>query len=173
MRKNMIRQIAVLSILLAMEIVLSRFLSFSVWNMKIGLSFVPLMLAAYLYGPVGGILVGGLGDLIGALAFPIGPYFPGFTATAALSGLVFGFALYKKCSFPRILISVLFTQLVNGLLVNTYWISVLYGSAFDKLLISRIPQTAIMIVLEIVFAELIFVKFDLLKKLKLDPKQGA
>ncbi|MBQ7548760.1 MAG: folate family ECF transporter S component [Clostridia bacterium] len=173
MRKNRIRQIAVLSILLAMEIVLSRFLSFSVWNMKIGLSFVPLMLAAYLYGPIGGILVGGLGDLIGALAFPIGPYFPGFTATAAFSGFVFGLALNKKCSFMRILISVLFTQLINGLLLNTYWISVLYGSPFDKLFITRLPEAAIMIVLEIVFAELIFVKFDLLKKLKLDSKQGA
>ena len=37
-----------------MEIVLSRFLSLSAWNVKIGFSFVPIALAAILYGPMAG-----------------------------------------------------------------------------------------------------------------------
>lgn len=44
------RMIVTLGLLTAVEIVLSRFCSISGWNIKIGLAFVPLVLAAILYG---------------------------------------------------------------------------------------------------------------------------
>ena len=43
------KSITNLALLTALEIVLSRFLSFSVWNVKIGFSFVPIAVAAMLY----------------------------------------------------------------------------------------------------------------------------
>ena len=61
-----------LAVLTALQVVLSRFLSIQLWNMKFGFSFVPVMLAAYLYGPLGAAAVYSAGDLIGALLFPTG-----------------------------------------------------------------------------------------------------
>ena len=160
------KQITLIALFTAIEIVLSRLLSFSVWNMKIGVSFVSVMLAAYLIGPVGGLIVGGLSDFLGAILFPIGPYFPGFTATAALTGLVFGLCFYKGINLPKIIIAVVSTQLVCGLLLNSLFVSILYHSPFSVLIVTRLPQVGIMIVLEFVFAEFVLAKFKMLNKIK-------
>lgn len=143
-----IRTLVLLSLLLAAEIILSRFLSISLWNLKIGFAFLPVVIAARKTGPLGGAAVAGLGDLMGALLFPIGPYYPGFTFTALLVGLCYGFLLHRRCTLPRILLSVGFAQLVGGLLLNTLWISLLYGSPFWPLLGSRLLQIGLLLVVE-------------------------
>ena len=74
-----------LALLTAMQVVLSRFLSFNTLSLKIGFAFLPVAIGAAVLGPVGGAIVGGLGDFLGAVLFPIGPYFPGFTLTTLLS----------------------------------------------------------------------------------------
>ena len=139
------RNITIIAMLAAMEVVLSRFLSINAWDLKIGFNFIPIVVAAMMFGPVCAGLVAALGDLIGALLFPIGAYFPGFTATAFITGVVFGLFLYKKQSYLRALIAVLINQLILGLLVNSYWISVLYGSPYLPLLYTRLIQCAILI----------------------------
>ncbi len=144
------RTLAILGILLALEIVLSRFLSISAWNIKIGFSFVPIVIAAMLFGPVPAATVAALGDFVGAILFPIGPYFPGFTCTAFLTGLVFGYFLYKKQGVANTAAAVLLVQFVLGLLLNTYWIHVLYHSPFVPLLATRVVQAALLTVVQFV-----------------------
>ena len=46
------RTLTSLALLTALEIVLSRFLSINAWNIKIGFSFVPIVVAALLFGPL-------------------------------------------------------------------------------------------------------------------------
>lgn len=150
MLKLTTKNIVTIGILVAIEIVLNRFLSISAWNIKVGFQFVPVVAGALLYGPVGGALVGGLGDLIGALLFPIGAYFPGFTITAAAMGAVHGLFLQKNQSSLRIVLAVLINQLFWGLIVNSFWISVLYGSPYKALLSTRILQCAVLAPVQIV-----------------------
>ncbi len=150
MKKIDVKTMVCCAALIAAAIVLSRFLSINAWNLKIGFTFIPVFLAGYLYGPAKGAAVGGLADLVGALLFPIGAYFPGFTLTCALQGVTYGIFLRKKQTQVRILISVLIIQLVLGLLLNTFWISILYGSSFEALLATRIVQCLIMIPVEFV-----------------------
>ena len=144
------RTLVSLAALVAMEIVLSRFLSISAWNTKIGFSFVPVVVAAMLYGPVAGGIVGALGDFIGAILFPIGAYFPGFTLTAFLMGVVFGFFLHREQTIPRILAAVAVNQCVLSLCLNTLWISILYGSPYGPLFLTRIVQTVILFAVQTV-----------------------
>ena len=144
-----LRMILVLAMLTALEIVLNRFASIRTWNLKIGFSFIPIVVAAMLYGPLGGAAVAGLGDLIGALLFPNGPFFPGFTLTALLTGLVFGLFLKKNQKPLPVLLAVGINQLILSLLLNTLWISMLYGSPFFPTLVSRLPQCAILIPVQI------------------------
>ena len=144
------RTLVTLAILVAMEIVLSRFLSISAWNTKIGFSFVPVVVAAMLYGPVAGGLVGALGDFVGAILFPIGAYFPGFTLTAFLMGVVFGLFLYREQTVPKILCAVTVNQCVLSLCLNTLWISILYGSPYGPLFVTRIVQTVILFAVQTV-----------------------
>lgn len=131
-------------ILVALHVVLSRFFSINAWNIKIGFAFVPVFIAAYFYGPVFGGIVGALGDFLGAILFPIGAYFPGFTATCFLSGMVLGVFLHKEQSPARTAFAVAIEQLILGLLLNTFWISILYGSPYVPLLATRAVQCLIM-----------------------------
>lgn len=150
MKKSKIKTIVTVGLLVAIHIVLSRFLSINAWNIKIGFSFVPVFVAAWLYGPVPAALVGGLGDFLGAILLPIGPYFPGFTLSCALTGVVFGLLLHKKQSFPRIVAAVGLNQFGIGLFVTTLWISILYGSPYIALLGVRVVQAAILSVAEFI-----------------------
>ena len=139
-----------LGLLVALHIILSRFLSINAWNIKIGFAFVAVFVGAYLYGPVAGAVVGGLGDFLGAILFPIGAYFPGFTLNCALTGVVMGLLLYKKQSPLRVVIVTLIDQLGISMWITPIWISILYGAPYWPLIISRLPQIGIMLVVEIV-----------------------
>ena len=144
MKKFSPKYIAYIGLLTALEIILSRFLSFSVWNMKIGFNFVPIVVGAMLFGPIAGGIIAALGDFLGAILFPIGAYFPGFTLTAFLTGMVFGLFLYKKPTIPRTIGAVAINQLPLSLLLNSLWISILYGSPYLPLLITRLVQCAVL-----------------------------
>lgn len=169
-KKETTKKIALLGVLTAMGVVLGRFVPLvNILTSKYEFSFAAVMLAAYLTGPVGGAVVGGLIDLIGALLVPTGAYFPGFTLTAALTGLIFGFLLYKNCTVPKIIIAVFSTQAVCSLLINTLFISVFFSpKGFTVLLAARAVQAVIMSAVQIVFAIILFRKVNLKKLLKFD-----
>ncbi len=149
MSKFSTRTLTSLAFLTALEIVLSRFLSISAWNIKIGFSFLPVVIAAVLFGPLAAGLVAALGDFIGALLFPIGAYFPGFTLTAFLTGVVFGFFLHKKQGWLQSLLAVGINQFLLGLFLNTLWICVLYDSPYLPLLAARLIQCLILTVIQL------------------------
>ncbi len=142
-----------LALLTAMQIVIARFLAIPVTeSIRFSFSFIPVVIAARRFGIIGGMLVYGLGDFLGAIIFPTGgAYFPGFTLTAAISGLIYGLYLAKKSGPIRIVLSVLTSQIFCTLLMNSYWVSTLYGSDFGAVLLSRIPQSIVMTILQIIF----------------------
>ncbi|MBQ7296309.1 MAG: folate family ECF transporter S component [Clostridia bacterium] len=149
-----------LALLTAMQIVIARFLAIPVTeSIRFSFSFIPVVIAARRFGVLGGVLVYGLGDFLGAMIFPTtGAYFPGFTLTSAISGLIYGLYLAKKGGAVRIILSVLTSQVLCTLLMNSYWVSTLYGSDFGAVLLSRLPQSAVMSVLQIVFMVLLLEK---------------
>ncbi len=144
MKRPATKTMVIVGLSVAVEVVLSRFCSISTWNLKISFSFVPAVLAAVLLGPVAVGTVGALGDFIGAVLFPIGPYFPSFTLTAFLTGLVFGWFLHKRQTLWRILGAVAVNLFVLSLLLQTVWISLLYDAPYMPLLLTRIVQCGIM-----------------------------
>ena len=144
------RMLTTLALLTAVEIILSRFLSISAWNIKIGFSFVPIVVAAILFGPLEAGIVAALGDFIGALLFPIGAYFPGFTLTAFLTGCVFGLFLHRKQGWLQSIAAVGINQFILSLFLNTLWISILYGSPYGPLLATRVIQCILLTAVQLV-----------------------
>ena len=69
------RQMAAMGAMIALEVILSRFLSINAWNIKIGFAFVPVVITAILYGPLAAGIVGAAADFLGAVLFPIGGSF--------------------------------------------------------------------------------------------------
>lgn len=147
-------KITVTAILSAAAMIINRFLSFNVWNMSIGISFIPVLVCGLLFGPLWGGVCGALADFIGALLFPFGPYFFGFTATAFISGVFYGLpiVLTKKKTKPFVFaiycfVFFLLNELVCTLTLNSLWIELLYSGEFWPILITRIPKSAVDLVL--------------------------
>ena len=146
-----VRDITLMAMLIAIEIVLSRFCSIQAWNVKIGFAFIAPVTAAILMGPAQAAVVAGVADVLGTLMFPIGPYLlPGFTLNSCLNGLVWGLFLHKKPSIPKAAIAAGINQFIIGLFITTFWISVLYGSPYLSLLPVRLTQACILFVAQFV-----------------------
>ena len=142
-----------LALLTAMQIVIARFLVVPLSeSLRISFSFIPVVIAARCFGIPGAVTVYGLGDFLGAVAFPTtGVYFPGFTLTAVVSGLIYGLLLGKKSGKKRIVLSVVLSQLLCTVLMNSYWISFLYGAPFGATALSRLGQAAVVGTVQIIF----------------------
>lgn len=149
-----------LGVLIAMQVVLARFAVIPVGDMmRFSTSFIPVVIAARLYGPLGGMAVYGIGDLVGAIAFPTGgAFFPGYTLTAAIVGLIFGLFLKpaKVKETPlqtgvKIVLSVFSTQLIGSFLMNSFWRSFQTGTPYGAVLMTRLPQCLVSLVIQSVF----------------------
>lgn len=158
------KKIILAAILLAMLIILSRFLSIKTPILKISFAFIPTLLCAIWLGPKWSVLLNVLGDVIGATLFPTGPYFVGYTISTALAGLIYGLLLYKKEAdtytdkqfILRVILAVCIVAIVVNLGLNTLWTSMTSGKAFLVLLGTRVVKELIMVpirILVILFIE--------------------
>ena len=145
------------ALMLTLSIVLSRFLSIKTPLLAISFNFVPILLSAIWLGPKYTVIISGLADLIGAILFPFGEFFIGFTISAILSGLIYGFILYKKEGdlskkqlLIRLVIATLIATLIVNLLLNTLWLVIMYDKAFIVLIGTRIVKELVMIPIQVI-----------------------
>ena len=132
------QMIVIMGFMIALSVVLSKLVSINISFLRIGFGFLPIAILAILYGPVWAAAGYTIADLIGAFVFPTGAFFPGFTLSAALTGLIFGLFLYKKdITFVRALAASAAVALFVNLLLNTYWLTFILGKGFGALLASR------------------------------------
>ncbi len=152
---NKSRKLLLCALFTASCVVLARILSIRTNIITIGFSFVPIMLGAIILGPKYSTFIATTSDVIGALLFPTGSYFFGFTITSFLTGLTYGLILYRK-NFKidknfviRLIIStIIVTGLYNGVL-NTVWIIMINKSASKIVIPIRIVKQLIMVPIKI------------------------
>lgn len=161
--KQNIEMLVVLALLTALDVIMGRFLSINSTFFKLDTSFIPMVIAAYFYGPIGSMAVAGLGDFIGALLFPFGPYMPHFTISAALTGLIFGFALKGKPSFVKVILAVVPSQILCSLMLNSLFLEILYGNVIFWI---RLVQTLLAAPIQVIVTYLVIKKVVPLIKIK-------
>ncbi len=143
--------IAGVGMVLAVSIVLSFFSFYVTETLRIGPAYLATAMLGMLYGPVTGGIAAGLGDILKYLIKPSGPFFPGYTLTALLGGVVYGSFLYKnKVTVLRCVLSKAFINIFLNLGLNTLWSSILYGKAFFAILIPRVYANVALLPLQIV-----------------------
>lgn len=153
------RRLVTIAFFIALEVVLTRFLSINTEFLRIGFGFLPVACVGILFGPLWAGAAYAVGDVLGMLIFPSGSYFPGFTVSAFLIGCIYGIFLYKKeSSFRRILIPVLLVCLGVNLFVDTLWLNILYGQAYLALLPMRLIKCAVMVPIQLVLIKLVWDK---------------
>ena len=132
---NKQKRILLCALFISSCVVLSRFLSVRTPIITVGFSFVPIMLCAIILGPKYSVFVSTISDILGALLFPTGSYFFGFTITSFLTGLTYGLFLHRKVFkldkefFIRLIISTLIVTVAYNGILNTLWIIIINNSA--------------------------------------------
>ena len=112
---------------------------------KIGFSGIPNEVIAYSFGPVVASIFGGAMDIVKYMIKPTGGFFPGFTITAIVAGMINGCFLYhRKITIKRALAVGLIITIFCNMILNTYWLSILYGKGFFLLLPMRVFKNIIM-----------------------------
>ena len=140
-----LQQLTVSALLIAFDVIFTRLLALNTPLVKMGFGFAAVAVSAMLYGPAWAALTAGLGDLVGSLLFPTGAYFPGFTLTAALTGLLFGLCLHRRpVRWPNAFLAAFLNCLLVTLVLNTAQIVIFFHASLEVLLASRVPQFFIM-----------------------------
>src|SRR6056297_2893260 len=241
------KSLVTISLLTSISIILARVMGLLIPiagfpALKINFSAVPIILSGIMFGPVAGFMTGGVADVIGYLINPQGgAFFPGFTLSTALTGMIpgliykliktkdilkkfnfnyinaffilltslgLGFAFYAKdvlsftgginfngervstlivalivtaivvyiilpfyinktvytktnlYSFDKLYFTVSITQIITSLILNTYFLSILFGKGVLVFIPTRIVTNYIMIP---VFTIILAVLFKTLK----------
>ena len=148
------RALAVTAVLIAINITLD-LLNIRIQltpQLRIGFGFLTSAMVGMLFGPVVAMTAGAATDLLGWLVNNGGgAYFPGFTLTAVLAGLIWGVALYKKpLRWYRALAAKLVINTVLNIGLNSVWLYLYYGQSFQLATLPlRIGKNLLILPLEV------------------------
>ncbi|MBP3568581.1 MAG: folate family ECF transporter S component [Lachnospiraceae bacterium] len=164
------RNLVLCAMMAALAIVLSYTTSFYITNdIKIGFSGLPNRLVDFMFGPVVGVIFGGVMDVLKFLIKPDGGFFFGYTLTAMVGGLIYGIFYYRlqikqplnsdakgsklvllwiktnALSILLILIANILVKVICNIGLNSLWSSMMSGKAWLAVLPGRVLKNVIQI----------------------------
>ena len=152
-----LKKVILSALLLSLFIVFNRFLSIKTPILIISMSFIPIMMAAIWLGPLYSTIIAAFGDLISALLFPMGSYFPGFTLSYALVGLIYGLFLYNKgkaLSTTKLILFLVISSIIARigveLFISAKWIEMISEKAYVAILSARLVAQLVMIPVQVI-----------------------
>ncbi|MBQ3284144.1 MAG: folate family ECF transporter S component [Ruminococcus sp.] len=138
-----VQTLAVCAMMLALRVILGIFTNFTLAIMpfvKIGFSFIPIVIVAYLYGPVCAAIVSGAGDILSIIlanptAFSMNP---ALTACYIWEGIIYGVILYQSAfNLKEIIIAKVAVLVLCALPLNTLILSGMMNIPYFTLLLYR------------------------------------
>ena len=156
-----VQTIAVCAMMLALRVILGMFTNFTLAIMpfvKIGFSFIPVVITAYLFGPVCAAIVSGAGDVLSLIlanptAFSLNP---ALTACYIWEGILYGVVLYQsELKLKDIIIAKAAVLLLCSLPLNTLILSGMMNIPYFTLLLYRAAVLVPFAVIEVLIIRLI------------------
>ena len=146
----------------ALSIILGMFASIHLGPFSITYAWIPNRIVDFMFGPIVGMVYGGVMDIVKFMIKPNGTFNLAYTAVPMLAGLVFGTILYNK---PVSLMRIIFAQSLVKIFINagltTYIMAFEKGQAFMELMSVMLVKNLIMIPLDSI---LLFVVLTALMK---------
>ncbi len=111
--------------------------------LRIGFSSIPNQIVAFLFGPWIGAIFGGAMDIVKWFINPTGDFFPGYTLTAILAGIIYGVFLYERpVKLWRVIAAEACVKIFCNLGLNTLWVIMTTGNAVKAIIGPRIIANA-------------------------------
>lgn len=126
-------------------------------ELRIGFGYLFNASASMLFGPVVGMVAGAATDILGYFAgnASMGAYFPGYTLTAIVGGLIYGLWLYRpgagihgdstRRRVLRIVGAKACINLFCNIFLNTLWLTTVGGKALAVILPIRVAKNLILL----------------------------
>jgi ECF transporter S component (folate family) len=149
-----LKVVAMLAILSAISIILGKYLAIRVGDvLRFSFENLPIIFAGMVFGPVAGVLVGVVADLIGCLmvGYTINPIVTlGGAAIGAVSGILsFIFTKIAKVHpAVKVITTVLISHLLGSVVIKTFGLAVFYDMPFIILMLWRLLNYVIVGALE-------------------------
>ena len=160
------RMIVMVSLLSALSIVLTRFLSVQVTEtLRLSFGHLPIVLSGLMFGPIAGAVTGFVADFVGCTFFSAYTYFIPLGVTPILMGVIPGLLriLFKKRrDLPSLIATLAPAYILGPLCWSTVSLNLLYGTPFRTMFAARIPFSAMFAVIEI-FLTCVFVKTGVMR----------
>ena len=161
-----VRVLCQVALLISLAYVLERLVPIiNLPDLRITLSFIPMMICGMFFGPVWGAVAFGISDIIG---WPImgQPPIPLILAARIVNGFLFGLIFHRENIklWPHAILSALLVQIICGMGLATLGLSQLRGVPYIIMLWTRMPQFGILIAMQIAFFPVLIKLRDALKK---------
>jgi len=147
---HQLRVLVLTALLTALQIVAMSFSVDVLPTLRVSFAFVFQAAAGMLFGPVVAAMQCVAADLIKSLLLPTGAFFPGYTLTALLTGVVYGCFFYRaRVTWPRALCA---KGLVNVLLhigLNTLWMAMTLNQGVWAILPDRVLKNLGLLAIEV------------------------
>lgn len=131
MPKSVTFRLCCIAILSALSIVCNMYSITVTSDISISFTYIIAFLSGVFLGPIDGFAVGAIGDGIGCIIAPKGPYAPSVTLSSALMGVIFWtvFKLFRRLPFYlKIIIGYLLVFVVCSVLINSTTWYIMYSS---------------------------------------------
>lgn len=140
-----IQNIAACGMFIALYIILSYFSIRITESIEIRFGFLALAMAGCFGGPVMGLTVGAVSDILKMVATAGGGqvFFFGFTISYALLGFLFGICFYKNKINPISVGAASIGNFLVGISLNTYWLHLMYGMPLGPLAKARLIKEVV------------------------------
>jgi len=138
------KTLVMLGLMTALSVILARFCVIYITpSIRISFGNIPIIISGMLFGPIPGMLVGGVADLLGSAVLSGYGWYPPLTVTPMLYGLVAGimrFMVRRRGATVINTFIMIFPACVLGSWGwTTYFLHILYGNPIGTLLSVRIP----------------------------------
>lgn len=157
--------------LATVSVVLTRFFSLMLLlgglpALRVGIGSIPLIMAGMMFGPVVGGLTGIVSDVVGYMINPMGgAFFPGFTLTAALYGIISGL-LFKNIKIQNLKINF---NIINAIVMLMFGVG-LFALVMNTGLPTETNVLLIIVLMVLVTALFIVIPFVISNKFKRDDR---
>lgn len=145
------KRLSLMAMLIALQIVLSKFLMIQLTgSIRLSIDSVPILLSGIWFGPLAGGIVGLLSDLLGTLLFPTaGMYYPPLTVAFLLAGVCAGVLsklLKTKNQLLRAAFIVIPSEIAGSFLWKSFALSMLLDVPFFGMLAARVLPVFVVMV---------------------------
>lgn len=152
------QRLVLLALLIALQIIFSRFLALELDFIRVSFVFLPLILIGSYFPPLIAGIACALADTVGVLLYSKGvAFFPGYPLTTFLSGFVYSLFLYNKPKqLWRIIISHVLVFVFLNSVLNTYWLSIVLDKAALALFPIRFVKNMVVLIIAIIVSLFFF-----------------